>query len=269
MAYGGLALSATVFLAGGATSWTGPRTLMLSQDGGLSWDPQLNSSGLPLLFEGLDVSMAHPANGSVAFASNYRTWDGGASWQGMAGCAAVFAWASNATGNVTLLGTDASQATVVMSQDEGASWRVLVVAPASPVVDVAYDAEAHLLYVVAGNRLYQCQRNAEGVMGCGVLTTPVDQYGAVRHKSVAVDPREPTVVYVSSAMDIYASSVPVLRSADRGQTWQNLLVEEPLGTGAVLQGVHEVSWLRVHPQTGALWAAGGCFGVWRWIASGV
>lgn len=43
-----------------------------------------------------------------------------------------------------------------------------------------------------------------------------------------------------------------------------MILQAPLRTdaSAPLQGPHEVSWLRVHPLTRQLWAAGECFGLW-------
>lgn len=261
--YAGFALNRSVLFAGDAPSWTGPRTLRVSFDGGGTWATARGAGGAPLAFAGPDASAGDPLDPLVAFASNLRTADGAATWAPMAGCAGVLT-ADAETG--ALYGvSDNAAAAVVRSTDHGVTWQPLFAAPGpagSSVRDLAVDGRAGAVYVVAGDGLFKC---AAATGACDELTArlPPDQEGGARVRSVAVDPVDPSVVYASATRDIFLASNAVARSVDGGATFENLILAAPLAPGGPLQGPHEVGWLRVHPVTRELWAAGECFGVWK------
>jgi hypothetical protein len=257
MSYGGYAINATAYVAGAAGSWTGPRHVMTSHDAGRSW------TNHTVAFEGHDVSFGDPSNPAVVFASNWRSQDGGVNWRNMSDCAGVV---TNTTwrGSSVLLGIGRGSTSVVLSQDGGMSWQTVVTLPELEITDIAAGPELQPLLVVGSDRLLAChQSEGNSTWNCTEPTTPLDQYNSTGFRSVAVDPSQPAIAYVSSARNMYASNRPVLRTTDAGQTWSSLLIETPLND-TELQGVHEASWLRVHPTSGVLWVAGGCFGVWTW-----
>lgn len=302
-AYGGFALNKDVMWAGSALSWYGSRTLKVTRDGGHSWtavrdpDKPTNSSAFAE-FQGPDVSFGDPTDPMVGFASNFRTTDAGASWNSMDGCAGVMT-AVSAGGNASILfGVSAGSTAVVKSINKGLNWHVLFQAPGptgSKIRDLGVDWQKSVIYVVSTNRqhpingtdsmLYRClagpplhspadtvKADSNGKKGnigwsCTSLADllPKDQLGGFRASSVAVDPIQPAVVYASSKRDYFLANTPVVRSTDGGETFENMLLDTPLlpSASAPLQGPHEVSWLRVHPSTRWLWAAGACFGVWK------
>ena len=94
------------------------------------------------------------------------------------------------------------------------------------------------------------------------VETPRDQFGGVRVGSVALDPVDPAVIYAANHQDVYACNNAVVRSTDGGRTWTNLTTDMPLAGASGGGGPHEVQFLRVHPKTRELWAAGQCYGVW-------
>ena len=281
--YGGVALSPSVMWAGDSTAgWGGPRSLTVSADGGRTWKRAVNATGSPLLYGGLDASYADPVDPLVGFASEWRTADGGASWRAMAGVSGVLAHDANPalpTGAPrALFGVfnppgSATVAQVVTSADHGATWSTLVALPVSQARDVAFDWATGAVYAAASSSLVKCTPTAlaPSVYQCAILDglLPRDQNNGTRVMSVAVDPQQPSVVYVGQTKDVYAASNAVARSLDGGATWVNMLLQRPLSTDAraPLQGPHEVSWLRVHPVTRELWAAGECFGLWSAPAS--
>jgi hypothetical protein len=298
-AYGGYALNKDVMWAGSAPSWHGSRTLKVTRDGGHSWaavrdpDNPTNASAFAT-FQGPDVSSGDPADPLVGFASNFRTIDGGASWSSMNGCAGVMAAVSIGNNTSVLFGVSVDSTAVVKSVNNGRDWQVLFQAPGpagSEIRDLGVDWQHGVIYVISTNRqhpvdgtdsmLYRCHTAAAPATvtardepkdvntgwSCASLADvlPQDQLGGFRASSVAVDSAQPNVVYASSKRDYFLASNPVIRSTDGGKTFENMLLDTPLlpPPSAPLQGPHEVSWLRVHPTTHWLWAAGACFGVWK------
>lgn len=253
---------------GDADSWGGARLLSFSNDSGATWNYALNASGLPYIYEGADVSYGCPGNPAVGFASNWRTADGGATWANMTNATSVHThdMSPSAAGSPRLFGLNAHAQTVVVSSDQGATWSKLFAWPSPNVVDIAYNWQTGAMLVADGN-LWSCAPATGGSSSwsCSLINSiPVDQWNATRTTSVAVDPANPTIVYLAQKKDIYLSWAPIARSLDGGATWASLLLDTPLGQtpDAPLQGPHEVSWVRVHPTTRYLWAAGECYGMW-------
>ena len=261
--YDGYALNATTLWAGNAPSWTGPRTLRVSFDAGATWRTATAAGGAPVVFAGAEASAGDPLDPLVGFASNWRTGDGGRTWAAMSGCAGVF---SAAADSGALLGVSAGGAAVVRSADHGLTWQTLFSSPASGAVkDLAFDWRANVMYVVADGALFAC--SAAAAWACAPLASrlPSDQAGGMQVRSCAVDPVEPSVVYASAARDLFSANNAVVRSTDAGGSFASLVLDAPLSPepGAPLQGPHEVGFVRVHPVTRELWAAGECFGVWK------
>ena len=278
MDYAGYALNATTLWAGNAPSWTGPRTLKVSFDAGASWAAAALPGGAPALFGGLDASMGHPRDAATGFASDLRTADGGATWARMAGCSGVLA-GDAASGALYGAGSGSSggSGSVVVSSDGGVSWAALVAAPGGGSVrDIALGAGG-ALFLVSGGALSLCSNSssssgsagaAGGAWACAPLPAgalPPDQAGGAAVSSVAVDAGDARIVYVAAKRDVFLADNAVMRSVDGGRSFSRLVLDAPLAgaPGAPLQGPHEVSWLRVHPGTRELWAAGECFGVWK------
>ena len=255
----------------------------MSVDGGASWSKALNVSGHPITYGGLDVSYGDPtAPSAVGFASNWRTADGGATWAEMAGVSGVIthdldpAIAPGAPVRLFGLHNSASASSqVVVSSDHGATWTTLLTLPVGSGSDLAFDYASNALYAVASDSLYKCTASSSGSLrtrggatwSCVSLdaTLPKDQHNSTRVTSVAVDPQQPGIVYIAQKKDIYAANNAVARSTDGGVTWTNMLLQAPLSLDPAgpLQGPHEVSWVRVHPTTREVWAAGECFGIWK------
>jgi photosystem II stability/assembly factor-like uncharacterized protein len=251
--YGGYGLDAQVMWSGDAPSWGRPRTLKISRDGGANWEVAKDSQDKPVVYGGPDVSYSDPHNPDICFASNWRSGDRGRSWSRMSGCDGVFT--SNPIGKKELYGKHGDE--IVCSTDQGATW-MKAASVEGGFNDLAVDAIHRRLWVASQDRLKRYE-NGEWT----TVDIPKDQRGEVRVGSVAIDPVNPNIVYAANHKDIYACDNAVVRSADGGRTWTNLTVTKPLANASVPGGPHEVGWLRVHPRTRELWAAGQCFGVWK------
>lgn len=268
-----VAASRDVLWAGNAGAWVSPRHLTVSRDGGVTWTQALNSSGGDIIFGGLDASYGLPGAPSIGFASDWRTEDAGVTWARMVGCTSVLAHDASPARRAAsaappkLYGVDQSSFSITTSADGGVTWDVLFPAPGKDKLsDLAYDWSSNTMYVVSDNALWSCRVFGGGSWSCVPVDLPADQYGNNYVRTVAVDPVEPSVVYAGHAADMYAASNSVVQSTSAGApgSWVVLLLDTPLSTSpdAALQGPHEVTCVRVHPSTRALWAAGSCFGVW-------
>ena len=241
--YAGYAVTPSFLVAGNADSWGGKRILRTSQDGGASW----KDTGIAL--EGPDVSFGVPGDPRVAFAKDHRTDDGGATWAKMAGCEGVYA--AGAKGE--LLGV-AGRA-VVRSSDKGLHWVKVADAP-DEVRDLAYDPVRRRVYAVVGDRA------AYWSSGWQWLDLPKNQFGGTNARSVAVDPVQPSVVYVAQAANVFSTTAALVRSTNAGKTWTNLTRNAPLRPGE-RDGGREGLCVRVHPKTREAWVSTSCYGIWK------
>ncbi len=240
--YGASQTTKGVMWYGDADGWGDKRRLRISRDGGQTWN-FAQSNGQNCQWDGADVSFVSPKNAAILFASDWRSTDQGVSWQKMDGCEGVYTAAPDGT----LFGKKGNA--LVKSSDEGANWQPIFDIPGG-FRDVAYDAKRDRYYLASEDRLKRLDKGA-----LADVTLPLDQMGnGVRVETVAVDAGAPDVIYVGGARDIYASASTIVRSRDGGATWENL------STG---DGPHEVSWVRVNPQTGDAWLNGQCYGMWR------
>jgi hypothetical protein len=176
----------------------------------------------------------------------------------MNGCDGVYT--SNPAGDKELYGRKGKN--LVRSVDKGATWTVLASLPGE-VGDVAYDHVRNRVYATSNEKLYQYDADA-GALKEITQAIPADQFGARRTHTVAVDPVDPSVVYVGGARDVYSTDTAVLRSTDAGQTWQSLIRSvrvDNVKTG--LDGGREAITMRVHPKTRYLWVGTGCYGLWK------
>jgi len=248
--YGGYAASKQVLVVGDTDHWGGKRTLMVSSDGGKSWDRTKH------ILKGPPIAFGDPDDSKTIFASNLRSDDGGKTWKPMSGCSAVYT--ATVGRPKSLFGIDEDRK-VVTSGDGGLSWNERSEAPGT-IGDLAIDSIRRRVYAVVNQRLAIWENG----MWTVVETLPKDQRGDLRILSVAVDPLDPSIVYAVSNRDVFMSSTSVVRSRDAGQTWQVLTVQKPLKDGQQ-DGGREAFWVRVHPVTRDAWVAASCMGLWRYV----
>jgi photosystem II stability/assembly factor-like uncharacterized protein len=226
--------------------------LTISFDGGNKFTKTNN------VCTGFRVSNGDPKDANVIYVSNWRSVDLGKTWAKMNGCDGVFT--ANLKGDKQIyggIGTD-----VVRSDDKGLSWQKVTSVPGSSIRDIAYDADNNKLYIVANNRLFYVFENNKLTDITGYLLA--NQYGEKGASSVAVDPTDPRVVYVTHNRNIYASDVSFLRSRDAGNTWEVLTRNQRANNGQFgKDGAREAVWARVNPFTRECWVATSCYGLWK------
>lgn len=258
----------TVLWSGDAPGWGQTRTLKISRDGGATWSNANGPGGAAVTFggsanNGRDISLTDPSYWWVSFAGNWRTSDRAYNWAQMTDCDGVF---TASVVDSRLFGVKFNSPTnttyIVTSTDHGATWQNYGVSLPGWVGDIAVGRNSsggERVFVVNEDKLKSWDTGVSGAWTN--VSTLTDQWGT-RHKTVATDPQNLSVVYVGSARDIFSSSVAVQRSTDNGANWTNLTVSSPL-TAGVKDGGREATCIRVHPVTRYAYVTTGCYGIWK------
>jgi hypothetical protein len=264
---------------------------------------QASVNNVPIRYGSSAYAVRDGAGQLVTFWGQWRRVGGGA-WTPMwtetwdhasntaASCKAVLTHSVAPDGTVTLWGiTDlyiswfnpqlSRGAQIVRSTDYGQTWTKVVHSSfQSPdpdlrwdeLRDIAHDPVGQTLYATTaeGRRLYRV--NLAGWTANRAISTAetitnrlvADQAGARGATSVAVDPRNPRVVYTAAPGRSYASSTAAQRSIDGGATFSNLTLNGYHATP--VDGAREAAWVRVHPETRQPWFGTSCYGLWAYPA---
>ena len=127
--YGGYAFDRQHMFAAAASSWTAPRYIYTSFDGGSNWTrTDAHARG-----GATDAACPDPSDPKVAFWSCYRTGDQGRTWNQMQECDVVFTYSAGP--DHALFGAD--KGNVMTSHDHGISWTVIAKSPFSQITDLA------------------------------------------------------------------------------------------------------------------------------------
>ncbi len=251
--YGAYAANENVLVTQASQGWHEPGVLTVSRNGGSSF---VKTS---LVCTGLEVGCGDAKDSSVIYFSNYYSKDLGITWNAMEGCNGVLI--ANSFGDKEVYGANGHG--VVKSYTKGDTWEHVVSLP-QQVKDVAVDHLHDLLYIVtAGNRLFQFESEKLTEITARI---PVDQYNHRSISTVATDPNNPEIVYTAGPMNVYKTDATVKRSVDGGKTWEVISPSVRHNAGSIsYDGANEVFAIRVNPSTRELWAAGGCYGVWKYV----
>jgi photosystem II stability/assembly factor-like uncharacterized protein len=251
--YGAYAASENVLVTQNSSGWGQDGKLTISTNGGVSF------KNTTITCTGIDVGCGDAKDPNVIYFSNYYSKDLGKTWNEMSNCKGVFI--AGLYGEKEVYGANIND--VVKSTNKGDTWIKVVTLPAR-VADVGFDHNNNRLYIVtSGNRLFQFEN---GKLTEITSRVPTDQYNSRTIQTVAVDPVNPAVVYTAGATNVYKSDASVKRSVDGGKTWQIITQNSRTNNGVEIgDGANEVFAIRVNPATRDLWAAGGCYGIWKEI----
>ena len=239
-------------------------------DGGKTW----TDTGLKAKYEESSTyysSLQSITNPNVLFAQEYYSKDKGYTWQEMNGCVAVYTY--NYTGKKELYGAN-KDGHVVVSYDNGDTWKIVTKnkfsnsSTSEKIYDLAYDHVNNYMYMVDREtyswggieRIYKYDINNDK---CTRIDVPRDtERGFMRIRSIAVDPKSTSVIYVGGAGDYFSASTGLLRSVDGGDTWRVLTTANNPNyeEWATNKGGYEVSCIGIDHRTGKVWLASGCYG---------
>lgn len=215
--------------------------LYRSRDGGVHWEPTSPLPGFAVLALGLAVDSRDPDLVYVAlFDALYRSRDGGDSWSEIPrpANANVRALAPHPTQSGVLFAGTVEQG-IWISSDSGASWRrVLSLAPGRRVIGLTFDPQAPA-------RIYAAVAFTGTAFPAGEVWRSAD--GGVTWRVQRFE--DPVLsLAVAPGGDVYAGleRQGVLRSRDRGATWQ------PARSGL---RAYRVDGIAVDPRNGDLWLA--------------
>ncbi|MEM1011935.1 MAG: hypothetical protein AAGI46_06900 [Planctomycetota bacterium] len=263
--YGGVAINPAVLVVGLAPSWTGDRQLRISKDGGETWADVVGVSwaknrGQPGF--GSSRGYVHPTQPDTAFVSRFRTTDAGETWQPMDGVTGVYA--HDSLGRVYGLNQQfRDTAYVVRSDDGGTTWTPIAEHPGL-LMNVSVTADGTTAYSTDMEHLLRFNLvDGESVTG-EPIDSPSASTGRRRVTSVAVDPKDADVLYITQHLDIESSDVAVCKSFDGGETWHVLNRIEPLD-GTMLDGGRESISVNIDPRTGHVWTPTSCYGIWKYV----
>lgn len=253
--YAAYASSPDALLVGESESWGGPKRRAVSHDRGVTWD--IAKEAITPLF-----TYGDPRDANVLFAGSVRSADAGRTWKEMTGVSSVRTHDPASGDLYGVVTTKDAPTTVVRSADHGLTWEEVFRAP-GPVADLAVVPGGARIYVATGRELLTWEKESNATTAVKGLIP--DQEGAPPVLSVAVDPKDPAVVYIAGCRNEFASNASAQRSRDAGATWQNLIVNSPLD-GTIRDGGREAHWVRVNPKTREAWFATSCYGVWKYAA---
>ncbi len=267
--YGGFAADEETIYGFANSSWGGG-TLTYTHDGGKTW----TDTGLKAKYEESSTyysSLQSITDPNVLFAQEYYSKDKGYTWQEMNGCVAVYAY--NYTGKKELYGAN-KEGNVVVSYDNGDTWEIVTKNKFSSssisekIYDLSYDYINNYIYLIDREtyswggieRVYKYDINTDT---CTRIEVPRDsERGFVRLRTIAVDPKSTSVIYVGSAGDYFSTSTGLSRSIDGGKTWEVLTTANDSNYTPLVnnKGGYEVSCIGIDPRSGKVWLASGCYG---------
>jgi len=273
--YGGYAVDENTYFVGVSPSWEGVRRLKITFDGGKT----IIDTGMDFTQENLRVSIESsyqsPTDPKVLFAADLRSDDGGRTWKKMNGCINVYT--HNPKGQKELYGMDETAQYVVVSYDNGVTWKKVNNEVLQPnpnfaplkIDDVAYDWKNNSVYVAAGwGYLYRIsvQDGTQEYVINKYLpkynVAPLNQKGSNVITKVAVDPNDPNIIYCGGAGNGYMNNSALYRSVDGGKSFQVITANT---TNSIVktgyQMGYETNSIEVNPITGEVLFAGGCFGI--------
>jgi hypothetical protein len=181
-----------------------------STDGAAHWTAAKTGLTAPSFFS----LLIDPSNGSVLYAASdthiFKTTDGAASWSELTNGLGNSVYRSLAMSNTPSTILAATDSGLYKSTNAGASWT----GPSPPLLDsvVAIDPRnASNILLVANSNVVRSTN------GGSTFTPSASGLLAAYTLSIAVDPRNESIIYTSGAAGIF-------KSADHGGSW-NLLLE--------------------------------------------
>lgn len=201
-----------VFFTSGHPSFGGNLGVLMSEDGGMTWQKLSDGLNGPVDFHAMTISPAEPEVLYGFYGRLQRSRDGGATWEYAAGNVQPLSLAAHPTERGVLYA--ATQGGALISRDYGDSWQSVSPALAQgTVTSIAIHTEdpSHLLAY------------AEVFGGMGVSTNAGATWealpetfdrGAVLY--IAFSAAQPDTVYVATHHN------RIFRSSDRGITWTML-----------------------------------------------
>ncbi len=252
--YGGYVIDKNTVVTGVANQMFGAVTMWITYDGGNTFQ------SLDLEVYGSRIGCGVIGNDKIAFFGEYRTEDGGKTWDRMGNCVGVYTL--DYSGSGALFGKNGDD--IVVSTDTGKTWTVI--GTATGLSDMAYNYKNKKLYVCSGRdknslnyNVYSLQLD-DNFRAKGDLELVDIGYNGTNN--VCIDPNNPDIMYAGCNSDSLFNIKATWRSLDAGKTWTCISrYKEDGRTGP--DGGKKVLCMRVNAKTSELFVFSGCRGVWK------
>lgn len=265
--YGAYAVSPGVWFYGASETHSNWATkLKITRNGGQTFE----THDLPIGWSPSYSCYQDPTDPNIWFYYNYRSIDAGYNWAVMEKGVQVFAHDPTTKALYGKTYIDDGWA-VMRSTNKGGSWQKVFQAGGGDLRDVAVDHINGIVYALHDSNLEKF------IISTGTLSYvggfPTDQYGnGPNLRSIAVDPVDPNVIYVMNGGHYYQPDNSVIRTIDRGATWESITPSLRLGNTKYAAtnggGAIDALWGRVNPKTRELIVGTNDFGFWKIGAPG-
>ncbi len=242
--YGGYTFNDDVSFCGLADRMFGETKIAVTYDGGktiVKTDMDIHGS---------QISCGVPGNENVAFIGDCVTRDMGKTFEYMEGCNGVHTYDYSGK---TLFGTF-WDSTIVMSDDEGVTWKQVFYSEGARIGDIAYNHKTGYLYFVNWGTL--CKIKLDGSDYTEL------SYPSKHAWTLCVDPENPDIIYIGCYSHAEFGFPNILRSLDGGETW-TVLNRLPNDGRIGADGGKQPVQVRINPLTRELFVLCGCRGVWK------
>jgi photosystem II stability/assembly factor-like uncharacterized protein len=194
-------------------SWS-KKAVILSEDSGRTWKRFKEQSGVH------NFSAFHNKDSKTLYSGNYISWDKGISWKKSPNeIRAVFPENNDIVFalNKTHLGIECRRST-----DRGKNWQTVgTVIKNTHVTDIAVHPTNPDRIWLASNRGVLILKANQWIRRDQKNGLTADSHGLVIIQCIAVDPKNPSVVYAGRRGVAIGPSNGIFRSMDGGMSWQN------------------------------------------------
>ncbi len=268
--YGGYVIDENTVVTGAAASQSHHGVNMwITYDGGKTF------KDLGIVAYGEEIGCGVVGDNDIAFFAEYRTSDGGRTWEKMTGCTGVYTVDYKTGALFGVYSGDGYSRTPVVSTDKGETWTVIDTGKRLQANDMAYNYETGELWITSGTtfhislnyRLARVVLDKETFevieeakyVDIGVTSDTIRYDGVV---TICIDPNYPNIMYAGCRSTYWYNLKYVWRSMDGGKTWECLSRQVGDGRTDPNGGTQPVI-MRVNKETGDMLCFCACRGVWK------
>ena len=258
--YGGYAVDENTMIVASTPTWEASSLdILVTHNGGNTWE-NIGKTGTD--FRNCRIFQS-PSDPNVIFAADWRSTDGGYTWEKMSDVFCVSAYSKKSP---AIYGFGSDWLSVKKSVDNGTTWTNAVVAKeiegwewAGLQYGLDYDYDNDILYYAQYGEVYKVTSDGKTE---SLKEAMMEGGGEFWCTGFAVDPIHPEVIYAAgntstaSYFTEFNDLYIVLRSCDSGKTWQvisSVDTDKTIVKNGPAVGRGGKRYLFVHPDTGYLY----------------
>ncbi|KAH0787882.1 pA14 domain protein [Histomonas meleagridis] len=216
-------------------------------------------------------------NPETIFVGQYKSIDNGKTFEIMNECDQVFCM--NLIEPHEIYGQKIGDPYVIVSYDEGITWKKVNENNPFPdkwgsectfkVFDMSFDQVNRLLYVIYYTKGKYDSKDMVCIdVDSGNVTfltdnIPTDYRGSRRIDTCVVDPHYTDLIYIGGSGDYFLNDKSVLRSLDRGKTWEVINTNSENDQNLLGSYGHQVYTIRINYTNGEVLLGSSCYGFYK------